>query len=94
VVERDRGIHTMTSDDETSIGGILTELGTCLLTESRETRIRNILTKLGIEIRDYTLEQAALRFGNTGDLKTHQEIARELRAMKGMGTTKSGESAS
>jgi hypothetical protein len=83
----------MTSESETAIGGILTELGRCLLAEPRETTIRTILTKLGIEIRDYTLEQAALRFGNTGDLKTHQEIARELRAMKGTGTTKSEESA-
>jgi hypothetical protein len=83
----------MTSDNETSIGGLLTELGTLLLAESRETTICNILTKVGFVVRDHTLEQAALRFGNTGDLKTHQEIARELRAMKGMGTTKTEESA-
>jgi NAD(P)H-dependent FMN reductase len=53
------------------------------MTSTQEKMLRAVLDDLKIIVINETLEAAALHFGNTGDLKTHQEIARELRAMKG-----------
>jgi hypothetical protein len=53
------------------------------VTESLENALRDILTKLWVAVQNSTLEQAAAYFHEGTGSINYQEIARELRAMKG-----------
>jgi hypothetical protein len=53
------------------------------VTESLDDAIRDILTKMWVAVQNSTLEQAAAYFHEGSGSVDYQEIARELRAMKG-----------
>jgi chromosome segregation ATPase len=57
-------------------------IGSTAMNKSAEIEIPEIMMSFADSIADKTLEIAAVHFGNRGDLKNHQEIARELRALK------------